>query len=483
MKLSTVSGRFLCYLILILAVICTTSCQERKSGRNPVSVFEVTDFDLEDIRERGKLIVVTDYNSTNYFIYRGEPMGYQFELLRELSDYLGIQLEILVENDVKNAFDMLNTGECDLIAFNLTVTKERSRIVSFTVSHSETRQVLVQRKPEEWWNIHPYDMDKMLLRNQLDLAGKTIYVQKNSSYSTRLQTLSDEIGDSIYIVELPEEVENLIELVAKGEIDYTISDENIAKVNLTYYPNLDIQTAISFPQSLAWAVRKNSNNLLIEIDKWMIGFKKTLTYALIYNKYFENQKTATMVQSDLYTLGTGKISPYDVTLKLFSQQIEWDWRLLASLVYQESRFDPRVQSWAGAFGLMQLMPTTAQRYGVTRNSSPEKNIEAGTRFLKWLEEVFSDKVADESERLKFVLAAYNVGVGHILDARQLASKYGKDPELWEDNVEYYLLLKSEPRYYQDPVVKYGYCRGQETSNYVKEILDRYEHYKNILAGF
>ncbi|MCK4465604.1 MAG: transglycosylase SLT domain-containing protein, partial [Bacteroidales bacterium] len=149
---------------------------------------------------------------------------------------------------------------------------------------------------------------------------------------------------------------------------------------------------------------------------------------------------------------------------------------------QESRFKPNVKSWAGAYGLMQLMPTTSRRYDITKNSSPAENIEAGVKFLKWLDNVLEDKVSDENERRKFVLGAYNVGLGHILDARELARKYGKDPNIWDYNVSDFLLKKSDPQYFRDPVVKYGYCRGEEPFNYVKEILDRYEHYRNIIGG-
>ena len=154
---------------------------------------------------------------------------------------------------------------------------------------------------------------------------------------------------------------------------------------------------------------------------------------------------------------------------------------MASLIYQESRFKPKAKSWAGAYGLMQLMPTTARRFGVSKKSPPEKHIKAGVDFIKWLDKRFEKRgMTDEEEKIKFILASYNVGLGHILDARRLAIKDGKDPDIWENNVDEYILKKSNPKYYKDPVVKYGYCRGSETYNYVYQILDRYEHYKNII---
>ncbi len=178
----------------------------------------------------------------------------------------------------------------------------------------------------------------------------------------------------------------------------------------------------------------------------------------------------------------GKISPYDEKIKEYSSLIDWDWRLLASLIYQESRFHPQAKSWAGAFGLMQLMPHTAQKYGVDSLSSPMDQIKAGVQFIKLLDKQFLDKIEDKDERTKFVLASYNAGIAHVYDARRLAEKYHKDPNLWDENVDFYLLNKSKPEYYNDSVVKYGYCRGTEPYNFVYDILDRYNHYKNVIEN-
>jgi len=463
------------YLLLLFFLSCNSDKkEEEKTGQ------EIFSFDIEEIKERGKLIAVTDYNSTNYFIYRGQPMGYQFDMLRQLADYLGIKLEVIVNNQLDKSFDYLQEGKCDIIAINLGITKERKNIVSFTQPHTISRQVLVQRKPENWHRLSNRELDERLIRNQLDLAGKTIYVPKESTFATRLKNLSDEIGDTIHIVEVADETEQLIEKVVEREIDYTVADENVAKVNLTYYPELDIKTAVSFPQYLAWGVRKDAEKLKEEIDKWLVQFKKTTRYANIYNKYYRNQRSALIVTSDYYVINTGKISAYDEIVKKASGTIGWDWRLISSLIYQESRFNPVAESWAGAYGLMQMMPTTGERFGVDKTSSPAQNIYGGVKFIKWLENRLKRSIKDPEERVKFVLASYNVGLGHVQDAQRLTLKYGKNPNIWEDNVEIYLKKKSEPKYFRDPVVKYGYCRGDEPYNYVREILDRFDHYKNII---
>ncbi|MCF8370522.1 MAG: transporter substrate-binding domain-containing protein [Bacteroidales bacterium] len=457
------------------------SCDQERM-MNPIPDGMGENSRMKMIREEGKIVAVTDYNSTNYFVYKGEPMGYQFDLLQSLADYLGVKLEVIVSNNLEETFKYLQEGDCDLIAVNLTITKERSKFLDFTIPHSQTRQVLVQRKPDKWQRMSKDEMEGNLLRNQLDLGGKTVYVQKKSTFADRLNSLSDEIGDSIHVVELPNyETEQLIRLVSEGEIDYTVCDEIVGKVNQTYFPNIDIETAISFPQNLAWAVRKGDKDLLESVNAWLEDFKKTARYANTYKKYFKNARSANIVKSDYYSVMGGKVSEFDDIFKEQSKVIDWDWRLLASLVYQESNFDPGVKSWAGAFGLMQLMPTTASRYGVDSLSSPLQNINAGVQYIQWLDGILIDKISDPAERQKFVIASYNVGLGHILDARRLASKNGKNPDVWTDNVDYFILNKSDPQYYRDPVVKYGYCRGVETFNYVAEIYDRFNHYKNVIV--
>jgi membrane-bound lytic murein transglycosylase F len=437
--------------------------------------------DLEEIRQLNKLKVAIDYNSTNYFIYKGKPMGYQLELLQELCNFLSLRLEVTVSNDVKQNFDKLQSGDIDLIATNLPVTKDHSPTIRFTEPHCYTRQVLVQRKynnPE----VSPRNqVFNEIIRNQLDLAGKTIYVQKNTNYFQRLKSLSNEIGDSIHVIEIADyESEQLIGLVANGEIDYTVCDENLARVNLNFYPNLDIETAISFPQKIAWAVRSTSPHLLEAVNNWLIGFKKTAKYERIYQKYYLNKRSVHLTDMNYNSLKGGAVSVYDDLIKAYCANTQWDWRLVASIIYQESRFTNSAESWAGAQGLMQLMPETAETFGVGDVYSPEENIRGGIKFLQWLDVRMTPRIEDPKERIKFVLASYNVGIGHVLDAMKLAEKNGKNPQIWEDHVDFYLLNKSNPEYFNDPVVKFGYCRGEEPYHYVKEILERYEHYKNVM---
>jgi len=470
------------FILFLLSGTFLTSCSYLNPGSEN-NTARYNSFDLDSIRSRGKLIAVTDFNSINYFIYKGEPMGFNYELLKSFSDNIGIDLEIISENQLDNAFELLNTGKADLVAIGLTVNSSRKKDILFSEPIDETRQVLVQRKPHNWRSLTADALDKRLIRNQQGLARKTIYAQAGSSHVERLKTLASELGDSINIIEVPFDSEKLIQNVAEGLIDYTVCDENTAIVNATYYRNIDIATPVSFPQNLAWGVRKeNSEKLLNELNRWISSYKKTGSYALLYAKYFRNSRSSMIVRSDYYTLSTGKVSRYDDMIKKYSGRIDWDWRLLASLICQESRFDPNVESGAGAIGLMQIMPLTGENFGIDITASPESNMKAGIEYINWLHSIFDSKIPDEKERINFILAAYNAGPGHVLDAMKLAEKHGMDPHKWDGNVAVWLLKKSDPKYFNDEVVKNGYFRGTESVAFVSQVINRYEHYKNIIPG-
>ncbi len=487
-KLKTMRQQKIVKLLLVVAVpllILTGLILTNKSAPVKEEIVEevVNQNDLPAIIEQGVLKATTDYNSTNYFVYRGQPMGFHLELLKKFAQHIGVELEIFVTNDLnENVECLMSDGDCNIIAMDLTVTRDRRDLLSFTEPHSQTRQVLVQRRPENWYHMRSSEIEDHLIRNQLDLAGKTIHVHKNSAHMVRLNNLMEEIGDTIYLVETDYEPEMLIEKVANGEIEYTVSDEHVAQVNQTYYANIDTQTPLSFAQNLSWAVRHDTPLLKAAIDEWMSEFKQTRQYSNLYNRYFQNPRSSIMAKSPYHSLGGGRISLYDDYFKQFSEIVGWDWRLIASLAFQESRFNSEAVSWAGAFGIMQLMPNTASMYNVSESSSPIDNIVAGVKYLSWIDSRLRNIITDDAERVKFVLASYNVGLGHVLDARRLAEKYGKDPNMWKDNVDYYVLNKSKPKYYLDPVVRHGYARGAEPYHYVHEILERYEHYLNAVES-
>ncbi len=475
------------FLILAVLVSCKPSSNDKRGELSPLQTEPVqapVEKDFSSIKSKGKITAIVDNSSTSYFIYKGKPMGFEYELLELLASELGLDLEINITTDIDKTFEKLNNGEGDIIAYNLTVTKERSKKVLFTNHHSESRQVLVQRKPKNWRQLKLHQIEKLLLRNPIDLIGKEVYVRKSSAFVSRLHHLSEEIGGDIVIVEDYGEVETeaLIEKVANGEIEYTIADDFIAKINKVNYPNLDVKTPISFPQKIAWAVRKNAPDLQTAINNWLQKLKQKPDYNLLYKKYFENYKASYQrAQSEYSTINGSRISAYDELVKEAAAVIAWDWKLLSSLIFQESRFDPKAKSWAGAVGIMQLIPETAASFGVKDPFNPRQSINAGTKYIKWLDEFWRQRIPEQGERIKFILASYNIGQGHILDAYRLAEKYGQDQRRWDNHVEKYLLLKSNPKYFNDPVVKSGYCIGRETVNYVNEVMKRYQSYSQLLT--
>ena len=318
-------------------------------------------FRLEEIQERGKLIAVTNYNATDYFVYRGEPMGYQFEKLKIFAEFLGVDLDIKVAKDIPEAIHMVNSGECDLIAMGMTVTKDRKKKLAFSDPFFQTRQMLVQRKPENWRRMNTYDeIEAQLIRNVNDMANITVTLQKGTVYEKNLQFLSDQIGQDIHVVTDPElTTDQLIEQVEKGYINYTICDENLAQLYEKIYPDVDIKTPVSFPQDISWAVKKSSDSLKMAINYWQKEFDKTLTANYLYQKYFVSPRSAVMARSEYSSSYGGKISQYDDIIRKISRKYDLDWLLMASLIYQESQFKPDVVSNKGAFGLMQMMPGTA----------------------------------------------------------------------------------------------------------------------------
>ena len=438
------------------------------------------DNDFDQIKKRGYFTAIVDNSSTGMFLYRGEPMGYEYELLSNFAESIDVELKFEIIPSLEEGFRKLNSGEGDILAYNLSVTKERQKFMDFTIPHNYVRQVLVQRKPDNWRDLKLHEIEKTLIRNPIDLIGKEVYVRKGSAYTSRLKHLAEEIGGDILIVEDFEELETeaLIEMVADGTIKYTVADEDVALVNARYYPNLDVRTAISFPQQIAWGVRKNSPQFLDTLNSWIGKMKMTNEYYALYDKYFKStRKSRDMVQSDFFSKNSERISPYDSLIKVYAKKLNWDWHLLAAQISKESRFDPEAKSWVGAKGLMQVMPKTAKSYGIRNLYDPTQNLKAGIRHLLWLQEVWKD-IEDKSERAKFVLASYNVGQGHVQDAVRLTIKYGGNPNVWNEVAEY-LKLKSKKKYFNDSVVQFGYCRGDEPVDYVSDILYRFEHYAQL----
>lgn len=473
------------FLLLFLSVFYSCSLEQKKrhAKLDSEQASSRLDFDLKDIVDSGVLRVITTYSPTGYFLYKGKIMGFEYEIFKRLADHLKVNLEIVLAKNVDSVIPMLNRGEGDIIALGYTITSERKEDVSFTDPYMITHQSLIQRKPDNWRKMTVDDIKNSLATDIIDLIHDTVSVRQNSSYYLRLKELSNELGDTIYIDILPGELsdEQIIKMVSEGEIKYSIIDNHKASIHKSYFPNIDADTPVSLSQRLAWAVRKNSPELLNIINQGLKAIKGKPDYNLIYKKYFENKRQFhKRLDSEYYTETTGKFSKYDEIVKKYSNDLGWDWILVKSLIYQESMFNSNNESWAGANGLMQLMPSTAKELGVSNISDPEENIRAGSEYLKRMY-AYWEEVPDSIQRIKFAMASYNCGYSHVKDAQKLAAKYGKDSLSWDDGVDYYVLNLSKPKFYNDPVVQFGYARGYEPYEYVKDIFERYKNYKTFAA--
>lgn len=456
-------------LLLVLPLLLCFSCKSK--NKRPKTSTEELLVDLPQIKEKGELTVLSMYSSVDYFKYRGQKMGLQYELSEQLAKSLGLSLRLVIANSEEELVEKLLKGEGDLIAYNLPITKELKKKITFCGPETQTHQVLIQRK------------GKQALSDVTELIGQTIHVQPGK-YHHRLLNLNEELGGGIHIQLINTDsltLEDLITQVAEAKIDYTVADNYIAQLNKTYYANLDIKLKLSFDQRRSWAVRQESKELQKAISTWYEEYDQSPTYKASLKRYFEISKN-NYIHSPIQSIEKGIISPYDSYFKLHAKSINWDWRLLASLAYTESNFKKSVVSWAGAMGLMQLMPRTARAMGVPRGKEMDvnENIKGAVKYISIMEKSFS-KITDPDERIKFVLGSYNAGIGHIFDAMALAEKYHKNKYVWFDHVEEYILLKSNREYFSDPVCKHGYFRGIETYNFVRDILARYDVYKEKVA--
>lgn len=448
-------------LCIILACISLISCTRFTKSHSQYR-------DLKDIVASNTLRVLTMYGPTSYFVYKDNEMGYEYEMSKMLSEALGVEMELIVVPDEATMIKKLCSGQGDVIAYKLPYLAENKEKVSFTDKEYITEQVVVQCKSDT------------MLKDVLDLSDRVLVLKEGSIFDKRIKDLNNEIGGGIVIQYAPDSIvsEDLIAMVAMHKIGLTVSTDDMAKLSKTYFSNLDYSLGVSFPQRSAWAVNKKSVDLLDFINRWNNNKVLQERFVKVYLKYFEKSKY--FEANGIPKIKNNKsISPYDDIIISYAKQIGWDWRLLAAVIYKESKFDPTIVSWAGACGLMQLMPKTAKSLGIENDEDmfdPEISIAAGSRYLKKLEDLFSS-IQDDDERIKFTLAAYNSGPGHIFDARALARKYGKNADVWEGNVEPYILLKSEPEFYTDTICKSGYCRGEDVINYVDDVLEKWEQYK------
>lgn len=446
-------------------LLCLASCKTKEE--DPLIIPEPTT--LEQIDQRGVLNVCSYYNTTDYYVYKGIPKGFHYELVKDFADYLGVKLNIEVNSNIEESIQKLNEGKYDLIAMSLAITDTRKEQVRFVHPLFSTSRVLVQYKSDS------------IIQTAQDLRGKEIFIQEGTSNTKFLQQLNDSLQLNLKITELEDVTyEDILLKVENGELPFTVIDKNVAQIAAQYMKHIDYSLQLSADGPVSWAVAGKAVLLNEEINDWLAPIKKSEKFNVLYNRYFKSSYITSLRNSKYYKLKNGVISSFDPIIKEEAKKIDWDWRLLAAVIYQESGFDPEATSHLGAIGLMQVMPETSIQLGFENYQAPQDNIKVGAYYLKYLEKMFSKLDLDTLEQTKFTLAAYNAGPGHVFDAMRLAESYGKNPKIWDNNVDYFLLHKSQPELYRDSVVRFGYCDGRQTFRFVNNIIENYTHYKNTI---
>jgi peptidoglycan lytic transglycosylase F len=451
---------------------------------------DLTTEGLDAIRRRGSLRVITLNNPVNYFLYRGRLMGFDYELGRLAARKLGVRLEMVVPSRRDLVFDWLREGKGDVIASTLTVTRERQAYLAFSRPYLFVDELVVQSSNARE-KISTID----------ELVGKRIYAWKSSSHYQRLVELREEIGP-FEIETIPEDVEfeEILDRVASGEYPLAVMDSPVLSAELAYRG--DVEAAFSLDgdasaasgtaeegehdpspdvprgkRAVAFAVRPDNPRLKAFFDDLVSELVGSLELNDLRERYFENNRGLVRVKERRAAV-SGRLSPYDELFKKYARRYGLDWRLMAAQAYKESRFDPEAESWVGAQGLFQLLPSTGVELGFDDLRKPDEGIHAGIKYMHLILERLPPTV-QLKHRLRFALAAYNAGWGHLEDARRLASEEGFDPDKWFGNTEKAMLLLSQPRYYTR--ARHGYVRGRETVEYVSEIQNLYDHYVGLVS--
>lgn len=429
---------------------------------------EASTGDLDTIKERGSLRVLTLNNPMSYFLHRGQQMGFDYELALLAARQLGVRLEMVVAPEPDLLIPWLLEGRGDVIAASLAVTSDRSERLAFSLPYLFFDEVLVQASDAE---------GKLSKRSHL--RGKRVHVRRSSSYYPALVALREQVG-AFEIVEAPEylETRQLIGMVGEGRIPLTVADSHLLETEIAYRHDIEAAFPLSVndaQKAVAFALRPANGQLKAFFDRFVKDTFGSVEYDIALQRYFKSPR-ARNVERASPLLSSDALSPYDVLLKRYSETYRLDWRLMAAQVYQESQFHADAQNWAGASGLFQIMPLTAREHGFGNVMQPDESIHSGVKHMSQLISRLEPRIP-RKERHFFALAAYHAGWNHVRDARRLAAQNGWDSDKWFGHTEKAMRLLEQPRYYRR--ARSGYCRGSATADYVLQVQSRYEHYTDL----
>lgn len=409
---------------------------------------------IERIKEQGKLVVVTRNAPTTYYEGRDGATGFEYDLVSAFAEQLGVEVELVVRDNPAEILAMIAAGEADIAAAGLTRTRQREERVLFSHSYQDVTQQVVCRRG----GAQPSQVE--------DLLELSIEVPADTSYVEQLNQLQQDYPELSWQVQPEHNTEYLLEKVWQRELDCTIGDSNIVAVNQRYMPELTVRFDISEPQPLAWALPPQAKGLQEELNNWLEQFREGGELQALVNKYYGFIDVFDYVNTRVFQRKVKTLLPkYQALFEEAGKKHGIDWALLAAQAYQESHWDRRARSPTGVRGIMMLTLPTAREVGIKSRLDAKQSIFGGAKYLADLRSRLPEEIT-EPDRTWIALAAYNVGMGHVYDARKLARELGINPDLWHDFREVLPLL-SQKKYYKD--LRYGYARGSEPVRYVQRI--------------
>jgi len=414
---------------------------------------------LEAVKAAGKLRVLTFNGPTTYYEGPGGPSGFEYDLAQAFASQLGVTLEMVVEPNFPELIPRLLRGDADFAAAGLTITEARSQILRFTPPYQETRQQVIYRRGNE----RP--------RGIGDLVGHSLTVLAGSSYVDELRRRKQDLPGLTWNEVDDVGIEELMIEVWWGLVELSVADSNMVSVMRQFYPELHVAFDLSAPQPLAWAFRPGDPTLLQAASEFIEGYRKSGDLARLIERHYGPALRSNFLDTVTFQRRAESVLP--VYRALFVEAAEksgLDWRLLAAMAYQESLWDPEAVSPTGVRGIMMLTEDTATQLGIADRNDPEASILGGARYLRGLLDRLPARIPDP-DRSWLALAAYNVGMGHLEDARVLTEMQGADPDSWAD-VRARLPLLTEKRWYEK--LKFGYARGFEPVHYVSRIRAFYD---------
>jgi len=389
-------------------------------------------------------------------------MGFEYDLAKAFADFLGVRLNVKVIEKWEEMIPAIENGSGDFIAASMAITPERLQQALFSNGYYEIYQHIISNRSGP------------AIRTVDDLVGKTIHVRRGTTYEKELEALRHKGIDLNIQLHDNMPTQELIRRVANNETEITVADTNIALLNRRYYPKIVVSNPISGKGYLGWAVNPNATHLRKQINLFFKTIKDNGQFDSIYKRYYSDIERFDYIDLKAFhkRIKT-RLPKYRHIIQTAAEKNEFDWRLIAAQIYQESHYNYKAKSSKRAYGLMQLTPPMADSYGVKNILDPEQNVEAGTRHLKDLYDYF-DK-ATPGDRLYLALAAYNIGLGHIWDARDLARERNLDPNKWSSLEKTLPLLRYQA---YNKTLRFGYARGTEPVKYIRQIMIYYDILKH-----